>query len=509
MPAAAHLVGYNFLNPGPARAAKQIAREIHARGGWVSLDVGMAPAQQIPGKILQIIPSVDILLLSTDEATLLTGARDPRRAFAALEKAGAREVVLKLGKSGCLISRNGEPQHVPSFDVKMVDSTGAGDAFVAGFLQARLRGWSPEEAAIAATAGGAAAVSFVGAGETLPGSREVAALMRSQRLRGKMGRGAPQRARAPSKSQFAPREAHMTPTPDRNQLPEWKKELDRPRMKSLADLFPVPKPVIGMVHLWPLPGAPGYTGYGMQKIIDHALRDAEALVQGGVDGLAVENMWDLPYYVGNDVKPEAMTAHAVAAAEIVKNFPIPVGINVIHNGGTVCLSIALAAGARWIRVCILTGARVWDTGEFDHGCAAELMRKRKELHAEGIHIFADVDKKHSVPFPGIDLRTHIEWTEFYGADALIVSGRFTGSAPDVEKVREAKTYAKRPILIGSGTSAENVAAFLEHADGIIVGTSLKKDGVMQNEVDTGRVRALMNNVQPVRERAAARASSSR
>ena len=215
------------------------------------------------------------------------------------------------------------------------------------------------------------------------------------------------------------------PTPDHNQLPEWKKELDRPRMKSLADLFPVPKPVIGMVHLWPLPGAPGYTGYGMQKIIDHALRDAEALVQGGVNGLAVENMWDLPYYVGNDVKPEAMTAHAVAAAEIVKNFPIPVGINVIHNGGTVCLSIALAASARWIRVCILTGARVWDTGEFDHGCAAELMRKRKELHAEGIHIFADVDKKHSVPFPGIDLRTHIEWTEFYGADALIVSGRFT------------------------------------------------------------------------------------
>jgi membrane complex biogenesis BtpA family protein len=301
----------------------------------------------------------------------------------------------------------------------------------------------------------------------------------------------------------------MTPQPDHNQLPEWKTELDRPRMKSLADLFPVPKPVIGMVHLWPLPGAPGYTGYGMQKIIDHALRDAEALVQGGVDGLAVENMWDLPYYVGNDVKPEAMTAHAVAAAEIVKNFPIPVGINVIHNGGTVCLSIALAAGARWIRVCILTGARVWDTGEFDHGCAAELMRKRKELHAEGIHIFADVDKKHSVPFPGIDLRTHIEWTEFYGADSLVVSGRFTGSAPDIEKVREAKSYAKRPILIGSGTSADNVAAFLEHADGIIVGTSLKKDGIMQNEVDAGRVRALMSNVQPVRERAAARASSSR
>ena len=289
--------------------------------------------------------------------------------------------------------------------------------------------------------------------------------------------------------------------------PEWKQAMDRPRMKSLADLFAVPKPVIGMVHLWPLPGAPGYTGYGMQTIIDHALRDADALIQGGVDGLMVENMWDLPYYVGNDVKPEAMTTQSVAAAEVTKNFPVPVGINVIHNGGLVCLAIAVAAGARFIRVCILTGARLWDTGEFDHGCAADLVRKRKELHAEGIHIFADVDKKHSVPFPGLDLATHIEWTEFYGADALIVSGRMTGSAPDVEKVREAKRLAKRPILIGSGASAENVPAFLQHADGIIVGTSLKKDGVMENPVDVNRVRALLDKVRPIREAAAARSAS--
>jgi uncharacterized protein len=298
----------------------------------------------------------------------------------------------------------------------------------------------------------------------------------------------------------------MTSKPERNQMPEWKQEMDRPRLRSLADLFPAPKPVIGMVHLWPLPGAPGYTGYGMQVIVEHALRDAEALVQGGVDGLVVENMWDLPYYVGNDVKPEAMTAQAVAAAEVVKNFPVPVGINVIHNGGVVCLAIAVAAGARFIRVCILTGARVWDTGDFDHGCAAELMRKRKELAADRIHIFADVDKKHSVPFPGIDLQTHIQWTEFYGADALIVSGKFTGNAPDVEKVREAKRLATRPVLIGSGCSAENAAAFLQCADGIIVGTSLKRDGVMENAVDVNRVRALMEKVRAARGASAAHAT---
>lgn len=281
--------------------------------------------------------------------------------------------------------------------------------------------------------------------------------------------------------------------------PSWKQEMDRPRLRSLADLFGVPKPVIGMVHLWPLPGAPGYTGYGMRMIIDHALRDAETLLEGGVDGLIVENMWDLPYYVGTEVKPEAMTAQAVAATEIVKNFPVPVGINVIHNGGVVCLAIAVAAGARFIRVCILTGSRLWDTGELDHGCAADLVRKRKELYAEGIHLFADVDKKHSVAFPGLDLATHIEWCEFYGADALIVTGRMTGSAPDVEKVREAKRLATRPILVGSGSDSENIGAFLQYADGVIVGSSLKKDGVMQNPVELERVRRFMSVVRAVRE----------
>ena len=105
------------------------------------------------------------------------------------------------------------------------------------------------------------------------------------------------------------------------------------------------------------------------------------------------------------------------------------------------------------------------------------------------------------------MATHIQWTEFYGADALIVSGKFTGNAPDVAKVREAKRLATRPLLIGSGCDAENVAGLLQYADGIIVGTSLKKDGVMENAVDVHRVNALMDRVHAVRERAAVSADS--
>jgi membrane complex biogenesis BtpA family protein len=279
----------------------------------------------------------------------------------------------------------------------------------------------------------------------------------------------------------------------------WKERLDEIRLDSLADLFGVDKPIIGMVHLWPLPGAPGYAGYGMGTIIDHAQRDASALLEGGVDGLIVENMWDLPYYVGADVPFEAITAQAVAARAIAEMAHVPVGINVVHNGGLVELAIAVAAGADFIRVCILTGARLWDTGDLDQGCAADLLRRRKDLDAEKIKLFADVDKKHSLPFPGLDLETHIEWTEFYRADALIVSGRMTGDAPPLDKVRRAKGLATRPILMGSGTTAGNIAGFLQYADGAIVGSSLKEDGVAENPVDLDRVRGYMAAVRAVRD----------
>ena len=280
---------------------------------------------------------------------------------------------------------------------------------------------------------------------------------------------------------------------------EWRQDLDSHRMNSLGEMFAKPKPVIGMVHLPPLPGAVGYTGYPVREIVDFALKDAATLVENGVDGLIVENMWNIPFAVGMETSPEEMCAQAVAAAEVVKSVKVPVGINVVHNGARVCLGIAIAAGAKFIRVCLLTGAAVWDTGEFDHGCARELLSARKLNQAEHIKLFCDVDKKHSVRFPGIDLVTHIEWTEFYLADAMIITGRMTGKAPDLEKVKNAKKLTKsRPILMGSGMTAENVADFMKVADGCIVGFGMKDAGYPYRPVNPDNVKRFMDAVGSVR-----------
>ncbi len=284
-------------------------------------------------------------------------------------------------------------------------------------------------------------------------------------------------------------------------IPEWAKNFYSKKLGNLEEMFGVKKPIIGMVHLMPLPGSPAYEGWSMDVIIENALKDADILLENGVNGLIVENMWDLPYYVGKNVPPEEMTAHAVAAREVVKYSNVPVGITVIHNGGRVTLGIAKAAGAKFIRACLYTGAMVWDTGEFDHGNAAELMRLRKMLYAEDIKFFADVYKKHAVMFPGIDPKTHATWTKFYMADAIIVTGRMTGAPPDPELVKEVKETVGEevPVIIGSGLNTENARALLKYADGAIVGTYFKVHGLTENPVDPERVRKLMSIVEDIRK----------
>lgn len=282
-------------------------------------------------------------------------------------------------------------------------------------------------------------------------------------------------------------------------IPQWARDFYGKRLRRLDELFGAEKPIIGMVHLIPLPGSPAYEGWGMEEVIENALREAKVLVENGVDGLIVENMWDLPYYAGREIPPEEVAAHSVAARAVVKSVNVPVGITCIHNGGRAALGIAKASGAKFIRVCLYTGALIWDTGQIDHGNATELMRLRKLLHAWDIRFFADVYKKHAVTFPNITPEVHATWTDFYLADALIVTGKMTGVEPDLDLVRRVKQIVgETPVIIGSGANLENIQKLLSIADGAIVGTYFKINGITQNPTDPERVRKFMERVKQIR-----------
>jgi uncharacterized protein len=253
----------------------------------------------------------------------------------------------------------------------------------------------------------------------------------------------------------------------------------------------VPKVVIGMLHLPALPGSPLYGG-SIASIRESLLRDANALAEGAVHGLMLENFGDVPFFPGR------VPAHVVAvmtslAADVRHALPqLSLGINVLRNDGLSALSIAHAIEAQFIRVNVLCGARVADQGILQ-GIAHDLLRLRAALKAESIKIFADVDVKHSAPLAERNLADEVDDTLHRGlANALIVSGAGTGKATDPEKVRGVKSAAKdAPVFLGSGVTPASISQLLPHADGFIVGTYFKKDGISTNPVDPQRVRELI------------------
>lgn len=261
----------------------------------------------------------------------------------------------------------------------------------------------------------------------------------------------------------------------------------------LHTIFITPKPVIGMIHLPALPGSPDHT-FKLSAIRDAVLRDAEALQSGGVDGFIVENFGDVPFYP-EKVPPHTVACMTMLAGEIRKAFPkTPLGINVLRNDALSALAIAAAVDAAFIRVNIYTGARVADQGVIE-GKAHEIMRYRKLL-GSAVQVFADVAVKHSAALSEVDLADEVRDTVLRGrADAVIVSGSGTGEETQLEDVKTAKSAAKdAPVLVGSGASPSNVKAILRHADGLIVGTALKKNGVTTAPVDKSRVREFMRAV---------------
>lgn len=261
-----------------------------------------------------------------------------------------------------------------------------------------------------------------------------------------------------------------------------------------STLWLQPRPLlIGMLHVPPLPGSPRFTD--MEFVRRRVLQDAEALASAGVTCLMLENFGDVPFFPGS--VPPATVAHLTALAVDVRRI-VPsarLGVNVLRNDGLSALSIAHAAGADFIRVNVLCGARVTDQGLI-LGIAHDLLRLRHSLQAEHIAVLADVDVKHSAPLAHRALAEEVHDLRDRGlADAVIVSGPATGAPVRPETLTEVRSAAgDMPVLIGSGVTPETIPGLLPQVSGFIAGTSLKQGGVVSAPVDPQRVRRLVDAI---------------
>lgn len=260
-----------------------------------------------------------------------------------------------------------------------------------------------------------------------------------------------------------------------------------------VDPWPEVKPVVGMIHLLPLPGSPRWEG-SMNRILDRALADAGILVEEGLDGLLVENFGDAPFFPSN-VPPETVAAVAVVVREVTRSFSVPVGVNVLRNDAHAALATAVAAGAAFIRVNVHAGCMFTDQGLLQ-GQAHDTLRIRRNLGLP-LTLLADVLVKHGTPPPGVTLAPAARDTLQRGlADGIILTGPETGSPVRAEEVQELRAVLPEgaKVWVGSGATPDSAPLLLRVADGLIVGSTLQAGGIPGGGVERARVQAFMRGL---------------
>ena len=258
--------------------------------------------------------------------------------------------------------------------------------------------------------------------------------------------------------------------------------------------------LIGVIHLPALPGDAHAVHQSYERCYQHAMHDAHALLEGGVEGIIIENFGSAPFHKGTRHDPAP--PHQIAALSVVAlklrtlSEDIKIGINCLRNDAVAAIGIAAAVGADFIRVNVLSGAYVTDQGLIE-GEAANLLRYRRQLGAEHIQIFADILVKHATPLaPLSPEQAALDTWKRGGADALIVSGNGTGEPVSEALLKQVQmtVQGEVPIYIGSGLSIENLSTLAPLASGAIVGTALKEDGDLKAPVSAKRVQELKANL---------------
>ena len=253
------------------------------------------------------------------------------------------------------------------------------------------------------------------------------------------------------------------------------------------------KSLIGVIHVGALPGTPR-SSCTVSELVMSARDEARIYRECGVDGVIIENMHDVPYLRG-EVGPEIVAAMTAIGVEVKNECRLPTGVQILAGANIEAMAVAHAAGLDFIRAEGYAYAHVADEGLIQSS-AAKLLRYRKAIGSERVQVWADVKKKHAAHAitADVSLGETAETVEFMGADCVIVTGSVTGKAPKIEDVQEAKSRCHLPVFLGSGISESNIDQFYNEADGFIVGSSFKVDGLWSNTIDPARVTRFVHKI---------------
>lgn len=267
-------------------------------------------------------------------------------------------------------------------------------------------------------------------------------------------------------------------------------------MSWLKETIGTEKPIIAMCHLLPLPGDPYYTEEkNMDYVISMARKDLNALQDGGVDAVMFSNEFSLPYLT--DVKTETVACMARIIGELMDDIKIPYGVNVLWDAKK-SIDLAKATGAKFVRE-IFTGVYGSDFGLWNTN-VGETIRHKKEIGADDVKLLFNIVPEAAKYVGDRDIVSIARSTVFNNKpDALCVSGLTAGAETDSQVLKQVKeTVGDTVVFANTGVRYENVEKQLSIADGAVVGTTFKYDGVFENHVDQARVKQFMDRVKAFR-----------
>lgn len=258
-----------------------------------------------------------------------------------------------------------------------------------------------------------------------------------------------------------------------------------------------------MIHISALPGTPN-NYKNPEQIIESAVEEALIYKKCGLKTVIIENMHDLPYMKSN-IGHEISAMMAIIGHEIKQKTRLFCGIQILASANEAAIGTAFSADMDFIRAEGYVFGHVADEGYID-ASAAKLLRYRKQIGAENILVFTDIKKKHSshAITTDVDIVDTARAAEFFLSDGIILTGKSTAEKADILELREVKNQIKIPVLIGSGITNTNISEFYDLADGFIVGSYFKKDGIWQNPPDENRINKLLNVIQALAQRTSLR-----
>lgn len=269
--------------------------------------------------------------------------------------------------------------------------------------------------------------------------------------------------------------------------------------KSIKSIFKVNKPVIGMLHIDDLLGAPNFKS--IDYLVSRAKKDIKALQDGGVDGILIEN-WKEDS-IGEFVSPETAISFTTVVSKIAGDIKIPFGFNVLNNDYKVALTLAKLYKADFVEFDVFVDHVKSDFKyspiSSKHPFEVNVNPKNihdyaKKIGASDIPMFVFVQPKHYLMLEkNKSIETSTKQAQKNGAAAALVT-KETGTAPTLDLITRAKKAASIPVGIGSGLSIENVEEYLAVADFGVIGTALKKGNITDNPVDPKKVKTLMQKV---------------